>query len=246
MSNRFYVNYPLAAGRVSLEGSEARHLASVRRLRPGDPVCLFNGDGHEYSAIVVACARKSVELNVAGVASPQRELPFHLEVAAPLPKGDRAQFLLEKLTELGVAAFVPLRTVRSVVHPGETRLEKMQRHVIEASKQCGRNVLMQVASLTQWQDYCGRTDLPPIRILAHPQSHDDLGTVVPLQPQGLALAVGPEGGFTDEEISAAQSHGWRTITLGPRILRVETAAIALTAWASLGHPGAGRVNPRRL
>jgi len=233
MSNRFYVNYPLAAGRVVLEGSEARHLASVRRLRPGDPVCLFNGDGHEYSAIIVACARKSVELNVVGVASPQRELPFHLEVAAPLPKGDRAQFLLEKLTELGVAAFVPLRTARSVVHPGDARLEKMQRHVIEASKQCGRNVLMQVASLTQWQDYSGRTDLPPIRILAHPDSPDYLGTMVVPQSQGLALAVGPEGGFTNEEISTAQSHGWRTITLGPRILRIETAAIALVAWAAL-------------
>src|SRR5207249_7636159 len=197
---------------------------------------LFNGDGHEYSAIVTACARKSVELNVVGVASPQRELPVHLEVAAPLPKGDRAQFLLEKLTELGAAAFIPLRTARSVVHPGETRLEKMQRHVIEASKQCGRNVLMQVAALTEWQDYCGRSDLPPIRIVAHPDSPDDLGTMVLPPSQGLALAVGPEGGFTNEEISAAKNHGWRTITLGPRILRIETAAITLAAWAYL-RPG---------
>ena len=113
----------------------------------------------------------------------------------------------------------------------------MQRRVIEASKQCGRNVLMQVTPLTQWQDYCGRTDLPPIRILAHPDSHDDLGTLVLPQSQGLALAVGPEGGFTDEEISAAQSHGWRTVSLGPRILRIETAAIALAAWASMGKTG---------
>jgi 16S rRNA (uracil1498-N3)-methyltransferase len=234
MSHRFYVNCPLAAGRVTLEGPEARHLASVCRLRPGDPVCLFNGDGHEYSAIVVACARKSVELNVVGVASPKRELPFHLQVAAPLPKGDRAQFLLEKLTELGVAAFIPLRTARSVVHPGETRLEKMQRHVIEASKQCGRNVLMQVASLTEWQDYCTRNDIPPIRVVAHPDSHDDIGAMVVPQSTGLALAVGPEGGFTTEEITAAQNHGWRTINLGPRILRIETAAIALVARFSLG------------
>ena len=159
MSNRFYVNSPLAPGRVVLEGPEARHLAGVCRLRPNDRVCLFNGDGQEYSAMVVTCARKSVELDVVDVASPQTELPFSLEVAAPLPKGDRAQFLLEKLTELGVSTFIPLRTARSIVHPGETRLEKMHRHVIEASKQCGRNVLMEVAPLTEWQDYCTRDDL---------------------------------------------------------------------------------------
>src|SRR5438132_8018825 len=189
MSNRFYVNYPLAAGRIVLEGPEARHLASVRRLRPGDPVCLFNGDGQEYSAIVTTCARKSVELNVLGQASPKRELPFPIEVAAPLPKGDRAQVLLEKLTELGVASYVPLRTARSVVHPGETRLEKMQRHVIEASKQCGRNVLMQLAPLTDWRHYCLRTDLPPTRILAHPDSSASLESIAAPQAQGLALAV---------------------------------------------------------
>ena len=124
---------------------------------------------------------------------------------------------------------------------------------------------MQVASLTEWQDYCGRSDLPPIRILAHPDSHEGLWAMLPARPpergacvppcqparqsaggldtkvfpqsQRLALAVGPEGGFTDEEISAAKNHSWRTITLGPRILRIETAAIALAAWASLRQPG---------
>ena len=109
---------------MTIEGPEAHHLAHVCRLRPGDSVCLFNGDGREYSAVVVDCARNRVELNVQGMESPVRELPQRLEVAAPLPKGDRGQFLVEKLTELGVADFCPLRTERSVVHPGETRLEK--------------------------------------------------------------------------------------------------------------------------
>jgi 16S rRNA (uracil1498-N3)-methyltransferase len=234
MSNRFYVNCPLSAGPISLEGPEARHLAAVCRLRPGDPVCLFNGDGREYCAVVVACARKTVELNITGATSPQRELPVPIEIAAPVPKGDRGQVLLEKLTELGVTTFIPLRTVRSVVHPGETRLEKLQRYVIEASKQCGRNILMKVTPVTQWQTYCVRSDLAPVRILAHPDSQDDLGALVVPPSQGLALAVGPEGGFTDEEVSLAKSHGWRTVNLGPRILRIETAAIALAAWAALG------------
>jgi 16S rRNA (uracil1498-N3)-methyltransferase len=239
MFHRFYVNCELAPGGVTLEGPEAHHLAGVSRLRPGDSVCLFNGDGKEYPAVVVACARNRAELNVVGVESPARELPQRLEVAAPLPKGDRAQFLIEKLTELGVAAFIPLRTVRSVVHPGETRLEKLERYVIEASKQCGRNVLMQVSSVTKWQDYCGRSDLPGMRLLAHPGLHSRVGEVFGThhvdgpQSSGLALAVGPEGGFTDDELSMAHQHGWRTVSLGPRILRIETAAIALAAWASL-------------
>jgi 16S rRNA (uracil1498-N3)-methyltransferase len=245
MSQRFYVNCELAPGGVTLEGPEAHHLAGVCRLRPGDSVCLFNGDGHEYPATVVACTRSRVELNVLRVESPARELPQRLEVAAPLPKGDRAQFLIEKLTELGVAVFIPLRTARSIVHPGETRREKLERYVIEASKQCGRNVLMQVTPLTKWQEHCTRSDLPSIRLMAHPvrsqesevrgQESEASSPSVRLIPDSwpltpdCALAVGPEGGFTDEEISLAENHGWRSISLGPRILRVETAAIALAA-----------------
>src|SRR2546421_13067484 len=98
MSERFYVNFPLRVGPVELTGSEAHHLATVCRLRPGAEVCLFSGDGHEYPARVVACGKKSVQLEVLGLLSPVRELPFFFEVAAPLPKGDRAQFLSEKLT----------------------------------------------------------------------------------------------------------------------------------------------------
>jgi len=233
MAKRFYVNCPLAAGRVKIHGPEAHHLAGVMRLRPGDPVCLFNGDGHEYPATVLAVDRHSVDLEVIGVESPHRELSFRLEVAAPLPKGDRAQFLLEKLTELGVAAFVPLRTGRSVVHPGDFRLEKLRRFVIEASKQCGRNVLMEVAPVTEWKEYCRRQDAASTRFLAHPGSSSDLNPLAIPTNQDLVLAVGPEGGFTEEELKATQENNWRFVTLGPRILRIETAALALAAWASM-------------
>src|SRR5262249_53214124 len=158
MADRFYINCPLAPGVVTVQGAEAHHLATVCRVRPGDRVCLFNGDSREYAAEVLATEGRKhpvVTLRIDDVAVPLRELPFRLEVAAPLPKGDRAQFLLEKLTELGVTAFVPLRTQRSVVHPGEAKRDKLQRYVIEAIKQCGRNVLLEVGPLTNWEDYCG-------------------------------------------------------------------------------------------
>jgi 16S rRNA (uracil1498-N3)-methyltransferase len=226
VADRFYVNCPLAPGPVTIEGPEAHHLATVCRLRPGDAVCLFNGDGHEYPAEVAETSRRSVTLRVVAVASPQREVGFRLEVAAPLPRGDRGQFLLEKLTELGVTAFTPLQTARSVVHPRETKLDKLQRHVIEASKQCGRNVLLQVGPLTAWADFCRRGDLPAQRVLAHPSGADPM----PKPGQDVVFAVGPEGGFTQEEVEQAQAAGWRVVGLGPRILRVETAAIVLACF----------------
>src|SRR5262245_49364950 len=237
MAERFYVNCPLRPGLVELRSSEAHHLAVVSRLRSGDVVRLFNGDGHEYPARVVDVLRRSVSLEGLGVESPARELDFRLEVAAPLPKGDRAQFLIEKLTELGVTSFVPLQTQRSIVHPRETRLDKLQRHVIEASKQCGRNLLMTVASLTTWEAYCRREDVQGLKVLAHPRKDDELAiSLADLQgslagAEVIHVAVGPEGGFAADEIAPAAYGGWTLVDLGPRTLRIETAAMLLAGWA---------------
>jgi 16S rRNA (uracil1498-N3)-methyltransferase len=235
MADRFYVNCALAPGPVVVQGPEAHHLAGVCRARPGDAVCLFNGDGHEYPARVLAVDRRAVTLHVLDRTMPQRESPVAIEVAAPLPKGDRAQFLLEKLTELGVTAFVPLHTRRSVVQPRKAKLDKLQRYVIEASKQCGRNVLLEVKPLIDWEMYCRLDKLPSSRILAHQEGGPLVGQ--PAAGGQAALAVGPEGGFTEEEIASARAAGWRTVSLGPRILRVETAALVLAAWAQFGTMG---------
>src|SRR5690242_6357834 len=172
MAERFYVNCELRPGPVFVQGAEAHHLAVVCRLRPGDAVCLFNGDGQQYPARIEEISRREVVLEVLASESPARELPFRLHIAAPLPRGDRAQFLLEKLTELGVTSFTPLRTQRSVVHPRETKLDKLQRHVIEASKQCGRNVLLAVRPMAEWSAFCTSVDLSSRRILGHPGGED--------------------------------------------------------------------------
>src|SRR3954467_11605747 len=112
MADRFYVNSPLAPGPVVLTGPEAHHLAAVLRARPGTAVCLFNGDGAEYPANVVEVHKREVVLDVTGRSTLLRELPHRLEVASALPKGDRGDFLVEKLTELGATRLVPLRTRR--------------------------------------------------------------------------------------------------------------------------------------
>ncbi len=220
MADRFYVNLPLAPGPVILRGPEAHHLATVLRARPGTAVCLFNGDGAEYPATVAEVHKREVVVDVTGRETPARELPYRLEVASALPKGDRGDFLVEKLTELGATRFVPLRTRRSVVHPA--RLDRLERAVVEASKQCGRNALMQVAPLTDWGDYVRAAGLPSQRLVAHFGGDARPGT-----GGDVAVAVGPEGGFTGDEVQAALAAGWRAVSLGTRVLRVETAALAI-------------------
>jgi 16S rRNA (uracil1498-N3)-methyltransferase len=231
MSERFYVNLPLTTGPFTLDGPEAHHLATVCRLRPGNEVCLFNGDGCEYPARIMAVARREITLEIVGVDQPPRELPFKLEVAAPLPKGDRSQFLVEKLTELGVTTFVPLACERSVFHPREGKREKLERYVIEASKQCGRNLLMQISETITWERYVGIGNVEELRIVAHPYQETTSAELAQRVKgrSAIRIAVGPEGGFTDDEVTLAKSHGWQAANLGPRILRVETAALVLAA-----------------
>jgi 16S rRNA (uracil1498-N3)-methyltransferase len=111
----------------------------------------------------------------------------------------------------------------SNTHPREAKREKLERYVIEASKQCGRNVLMKIDDLTPWEDYVRRGEAGELRLLAHPGGEST-------QAQGrdnMRVAVGPEGGFTEEEVESARIAGWRTMNLGPRILRIETAAIVM-------------------
>ena len=247
MAERFYINCSLAPGPVQLDGAEAHHLAGVRRFRVGDSVVLFNGDGAEYPATVTEVAKRSVLLDISERRITSVEVGRAVEVAAPLPKGDRTAFLIEKLTELGVTSFVPLRTERSVIDPGAGKLEKLERAVIEASKQCGRNTLMTIEPPADWCDYVlPRGD--ELRWIALPSDPDerrglsppdsvergDAACPVGINPTArqalpVRLVVGPEGGFTAAEVALALAEGWRRISLGLRILRVETAALVLAA-----------------
>src|SRR5262249_10710765 len=132
----------------------------------------------------------------------------------------RGDFLIEKLTELGVTDFTPLLTERGVVKADEAKADKLRRAVVEASKQCGRNVLMRVHKPARWVEWCpsqtGR------RLIAHPGG----GERMLLTPGATTVAIGPEGGFTVSEVEAAVAAGWRRWSLGSRVLRVETAALA--------------------
>jgi 16S rRNA (uracil1498-N3)-methyltransferase len=231
MADRFYTPDLLAPGEFSLSGADAHHLATVRRFAPGDAVTLFNGDGAEYPAEVVAVGKKQVTLTILRRDEVNREVPFPIVVASALPKGDRADYLIEKLVEVGATRFVPLVTERSVVIPKESTVTKLERGVIEASKQCGRNVLMVVEPACKFAEFVRRTDLPPLRLVLH-----TAGGFGPTKPEagGAVFAVGPEGGFTSDEVADVVASGWRVASFGPRVLRVETAAVVAAAWAAGG------------
>lgn len=231
MPDRYYSEVAISGDRVTLEGSEAHHLLHVMRAQPGLEVIVFDGQGGEFLGEVVACGRSEVEVAVGSRLPVERELPWELTVAVALPKGDRQRWLVEKCVELGVARLVPLQTERSV---GKSEAShKLDRYVIEASKQCGRNRLMEITPAASWTQYLSDTQ-SPVRLLAHPggQSINDLRAQLTAQ-QAVVVAIGPEGGFTDEEVLQAAQAGWQTVGLGPRLLRIETAAVALVSALTL-------------
>jgi 16S rRNA (uracil1498-N3)-methyltransferase len=238
MSDRFFSETPITGDHASLDGPEAHHLLHVMRGRVGDRITLFDGSGGEFDAEIAKCGRTDIELRILERREVDRELPFELVVGVSLPKGDRQKWLVEKLTELGATILVPLETRRGIALPTTSALDRLRRSAIEAAKQCGRNRLMKIAAPQAWCEYLSAqpSDTKSRRLVAHfggaPLINSSLAESIPTQ-----VAVGPEGGFTDDEIAAAVAAGWQIVDLGPRILRVETAAVALAAVvAASGRP----------
>jgi 16S rRNA (uracil1498-N3)-methyltransferase len=234
MSNRYFSDELLSLGRVVLSGSEAHHLIHVMRATPGSQVTLFDGGGDEFPSVVERVGRSEVELTTLSREPVDRELPFTLILGVALPKGDRQKWLIEKAVELGVTRIVPLRTMRGVAQPVDQAISRLRRAVVEASKQCGRNRLLQIDEPQQWSEYVKNAQGVSCRLLAHPGADRGWAGIFPKNeetssPGEIRLAVGPEGGFADEEVSMAVAAGWHAIDLGPRILRVETAALFLAA-----------------
>jgi len=214
---------------VTISGSEAHHMANVMRARPGDEFELFDGRGSQFHARVTEVSRSKVELAILSEESVSRELPFFLAVAVALPKGDRQKWLIEKLVELGVTKVIPVVTQRSVAQPSAKALERLRRGVVEASKQCRRNRLMEIVEPTNWSEFVSQASSGRgLYFVAHPYETSHPGEL-PAESSDATIAVGPEGGFSEAEISQALKHGWQSLQFGPRVLRVETAAIALVA-----------------
>ena len=236
MSDRYFSETPIQGDQARLIGPEAHHLIHVMRAAAGTRVVLFDGSGAEFEAEVRRAGRNDVELAVLARAEVDRELSLDVTLGVTLPKGDRQKWLVEKAVELGVRRLVPMHTTRSVAQPGPQMVARLRRAVIEASKQCGRNRLMEIAPAQDWAGWMAAGQGAALRLVAHPGGRaagpeGPAGDWPPGSPPAgtVMLAVGPEGGFTPEEVKLAAGAGWQPVDLGPRILRVETAAIYLVA-----------------
>jgi 16S rRNA (uracil1498-N3)-methyltransferase len=234
VSNRFFLDEPVTADRATLAGSEAHHLLHVLRARVGDEVVLIDGSGQEFLARIDRLGRSQIELAIISATAVDRELGFELAVGVAWPKAERQRWLIEKLVELGATRVIPLRTERSVVHPDQASHGKHFRAVMEACKQCGRNRPMEIGPLTPWPEFARMAGPAAVKWLADPS-----GTPLTLRRQkadGCHVAIGPEGGWTAAELEQGREAGWHIVSLGSRILRIETAAVAIVALLAYGDP----------
>jgi 16S rRNA (uracil1498-N3)-methyltransferase len=197
------------------------------RCTVGDEVVIFDGSGTSWRARVASIGRDEVGLDLGEAVTGPRPTRVPLTLAVALPKGERQKWLVEKLTELGVERLVPLSTTRGVAEATPAAVERLSRGVIEACKQCGRDALMQIGGPKGVAEVVGDAGSGTVLLVADRDG-------VPLEEIATAgnlvvALVGPEGGFTAEELATVEAAGGRRVSLGPHVLRVETAAIALAA-----------------
>jgi 16S rRNA (uracil1498-N3)-methyltransferase len=241
---RFLVDLSLAEGlEATLPTTAARHV-QVLRLQPGDTLMLFDGRGNEWEAQVLQMGRSEVRVRVGAARTVDRELPLPITLAVGMPANERMDWLVEKATELGVSALQPLVCERSVLRMSGERADKKLAHwqgvAAAAAEQCGRAVLprlLPVRSFAEWQRAL-MPDATEARFVLS-LARGTLPFAEALPPalragQSLLFLSGPEGGLCDAEDAQARTAGLQPITLGPRVLRAETAALtALAAVAAL-------------
>jgi 16S rRNA (uracil1498-N3)-methyltransferase len=242
MPPRFFVDLPLQAGsQLALPAGAARHV-QVLRLQPGAAITLFNGDGAEWPASVTQMGRSEVAVQVGTGMPVDRELALPITLALGMPANERMDGLIEKATELGVAAIQPLMCERSVLRLSGERAQKKLAHwegvATAASEQSGRTRVPKiepVRSINEWLAHLPADDSGARWLLSLRDAQP-----LPAQPVLAALATlvclsGPEGGLTDAEENAARAAGFVPVSLGPRVLRADTAPLALLSHLSLGH-----------
>jgi 16S rRNA (uracil1498-N3)-methyltransferase len=230
---RAFVDAPLAAGaNITLPAAPAAHLTRVLRLRAGDRVVLFNGRGGEYDAQLSAVGRTGVQARIDAHHAVERESALQVTLLQAIARGERMDLVVQKATELGVAAIVPLICERSVVQldasGGERRSAHWRAVAVAACEQCGRNRLPHIAPVSLFEAACGAA-ADATRVLLDPAASVPLVNAAAAAGRALTLLIGPEGGLSEGECRLAERSGFVACRLGPRTLRTETAALAALA-----------------
>lgn len=239
---RFFLAHPLAIGDTVTLPDNVSHHIQVLRLAQGSNITIFNGDGGEYVATLTSIAKREVIADIKTFTPREAELAHALTLAQALPEASKMDWIIEKAVELGATSMQPLAAQRCVVKLAGERAAKKAQHwqgiAIAAAEQSGRNRLLQIAELAGYPQWITQQDLHR-RILLTPRAEQSLsGWARHHPPQAVTLIVGPEGGFTEQEEDMAIKHGALALSMGPRILRTETAGLAALAainaiWAQM-------------
>jgi 16S rRNA (uracil1498-N3)-methyltransferase len=215
---------------IELADRAARHVAALR-LREGDAVTLFSGDGTESAAVLTSVGRRGTVAAVRERLAVDRESPLAVRLAQGVCAADRMDLVLQKATELGVVAIQPVVTARSIVRLSSERRERREQHwqhvVIAACEQCGRNRVPPVAPSAGFGDFLACMDRTGTLALLAPDGEATVRSLAPTAP--VTVLIGPEGGLAPEERALALATGFRPVRFGPRILRTETAPLAAIA-----------------
>jgi 16S rRNA (uracil1498-N3)-methyltransferase len=225
---RLFVEQPLELGAtLNIAGNSAHYLLSVMRLKEGAPVKLFDDISGEYLATVARIGKRDLDLMIDSKLRTRETTP-DLWIAQALIKKDRFDWIAEKACELGVARFVPVLTARCVVD--KVKDDRLRAHMIEAAEQCERTALPYISPLTKLEALL--KDWPAERTLYFCDERGGAPLLEAISPGPAAILIGPEGGFTDGENASIRAHpNARPVSLGPRILRADTASIsAISIW----------------
>jgi len=231
---RFYVPNPsIQDGLLRIEGEEVKHIRKVLRLKAGDKIIVFDGLGKEYEGAILEEKPSSVLVKVDNIFFPQKDSPLEITLAQSLLKGEKMDFLIQKATELGVKEIIPFLSSRSV--PLLERSRRLERHrrweriAVEASKQCGRGVVPKIDSLKDYSEMLQIGSPDGLRLILWEREGIKLKEVLERSEEKAKIffVVGPEGGFSQEEVDEAEKSGFIPVILGRRVLRAETASLCL-------------------
>lgn len=229
---RSYIDRPLACGlELTLPEATGNHVVRVLRLEPGDVFHLFNGDGHDYPAEILSLEKRGAKVRVVSRIGVGNETPLRIHLYQSIARGEKMDWILQKATELGVAAFTPMQSERTEVKLDQERSDKRLAHwqgvIRSACEQSGRAIIPALHSPVS----INRLETGGVRqgFYLQPGAGQRIADLSPVPASEMALAIGPEGGFSERDMRQLQSAGFKGLSLGPRILRTETAGIAAIA-----------------
>jgi 16S rRNA (uracil1498-N3)-methyltransferase len=245
MARFFLAKESIQNQRGTIVGEELAHLRRVMRLGPGDRLTVFDDTGWEHEAVIRSLSADRGDIDILRSYRPERESSLQITLALGLIKGEKTDFVVEKATELGVQTLVPFISSYTVPKLNdrkiETRTERWQRIALSAAKQCGRTVVPEILTLCEFQELVKQPWADTLKLLCWEKEGPTLRQVYETDrdARGILLVIGPEGGFSSEEADKALQAGFRSVHLGRRILRSETAALAALSvvqflWGDIG------------